>query len=184
MTSYDGKVFYGITADRDLLPDVDLFASCVTEALEELLDRVDHDPRAAWPRRRPASARPPARAPSDAVYLPTTIDALAALLADGRLAGRPDGVVPEGDDEPAEYAALMTAADASAALLAGPGRRVVVVAEVDDPDLPVPMKRVVAVHADPADRAGRRRPRRGPRLVRRPGDRRPPRLSGLGRRAR
>ena len=37
VTSYDGRVFYGITADRDLLPDVDLFGTCVTEALEELL---------------------------------------------------------------------------------------------------------------------------------------------------
>lgn len=37
VTSYDGRVFYGITADRDLLPDVDLFGTCVTEALDELL---------------------------------------------------------------------------------------------------------------------------------------------------
>ena len=41
VTSYDGKVFYGITADRDLLPDADLLGSCVTEALEELLDASD-----------------------------------------------------------------------------------------------------------------------------------------------
>ncbi len=38
VTSYDGNVFYGITADRDLLPDADLFGACVTEALEELLN--------------------------------------------------------------------------------------------------------------------------------------------------
>lgn len=38
VTSYDGRVFYGITADRDLVPDADLLAVCVTEALEELGD--------------------------------------------------------------------------------------------------------------------------------------------------
>lgn len=38
VTSYDGAVFYGITADRDLLPDVDVLGSCLTEALDELLD--------------------------------------------------------------------------------------------------------------------------------------------------
>ena len=26
MTSYDGGVYYGITADRDLLPDIDVLA--------------------------------------------------------------------------------------------------------------------------------------------------------------
>lgn len=38
VTSYDGQVFYGITADRDLLPDADLLGQCLTEALDELLD--------------------------------------------------------------------------------------------------------------------------------------------------
>ena len=38
VTSYDGSVFYGITADRDMLPDVDVLGQCVTEALDELLD--------------------------------------------------------------------------------------------------------------------------------------------------
>ena len=64
-------------------------------------------------------------------------------------------VVAEDDSEEAEYAALMTAADASAALLAGPGRRVVVVAELDrepEPGWTVPLERVVAVHADTEDR--------------------------------
>jgi diacylglycerol O-acyltransferase / wax synthase len=40
VTSYDGQVFYGVTADRDLVPDADLFATCVSEALDELLDTV------------------------------------------------------------------------------------------------------------------------------------------------
>lgn len=38
VTSYDGAVFYGITADRDLVPDVDVLGQCLTEALTELLD--------------------------------------------------------------------------------------------------------------------------------------------------
>lgn len=38
VTSYDGHVFYGVTADRDALPDVDVFGQCVTEALEELVE--------------------------------------------------------------------------------------------------------------------------------------------------
>jgi len=38
VTSYDGRVFYGITADRDLVPDSDVLGQCVTEALTELLD--------------------------------------------------------------------------------------------------------------------------------------------------
>jgi diacylglycerol O-acyltransferase len=33
-------VFYGVTADRDLVPDAETFAVCVSEALDELLDTV------------------------------------------------------------------------------------------------------------------------------------------------
>lgn len=85
------------------------------------------------------------------LYVPATLAILRSLL-DAALPAAPDAVVAEGDDEPAEYAALMTAADASAALLGGPGRRVVIVAEVADPDGAVTLADVVAVHADPADR--------------------------------
>ncbi len=38
VTSYDGSVYYGITADRDRLPDADLLGPCIREALDELLD--------------------------------------------------------------------------------------------------------------------------------------------------
>ena len=38
VTSYDGQVFYGITADRDLVPDADVLAAGISEALDELLD--------------------------------------------------------------------------------------------------------------------------------------------------
>jgi diacylglycerol O-acyltransferase len=40
VTSYDGGVFYGITADRDALPDVDTLGQCLLEALDELKDSV------------------------------------------------------------------------------------------------------------------------------------------------
>ena len=37
VTSYDGNVYYGITADRDALPDLDILGQCITESLEELV---------------------------------------------------------------------------------------------------------------------------------------------------
>ena len=40
LMSYDGGVFYGINADRDAMPDVDVFAQCIEDALAELLDTV------------------------------------------------------------------------------------------------------------------------------------------------
>ncbi len=87
------------------------------------------------------------------VYLPTTTEGLREL-ADGRLLpGDPDRVTATSEDEHAEYDALMTAAEASAALLDGPGRRVVVVAEVEALADPVTLREVVAVHCDTEDRA-------------------------------
>lgn len=40
VTSYDGGVYYGLTADRDLVPDADVLGQCISEALGELLDTV------------------------------------------------------------------------------------------------------------------------------------------------
>lgn len=55
VTSYDGGVYYGITADRDALPDVDVLGQCVLEALDELVDSAsDSRPRA----RRGPGGRP------------------------------------------------------------------------------------------------------------------------------
>ncbi len=55
VTSYDGSVFYGITADRDQLPDVDVFVTCLRDALDELLDTVTGArPRAPRGRRKAA----------------------------------------------------------------------------------------------------------------------------------
>lgn len=53
VTSYDGGVYYGITADRDALPDIDVLGQCITEALDELVDSAsDTRPRAPRGRRK------------------------------------------------------------------------------------------------------------------------------------
>ena len=54
VTSYDGQVFYGITADRDLLPDADVLGAGITEALDELVETASgSSPRARRGRRKP-----------------------------------------------------------------------------------------------------------------------------------
>jgi WS/DGAT/MGAT family acyltransferase len=40
LTSYNGGVFYGLNADRDGMPDVDVIASLIEESLAELVDTV------------------------------------------------------------------------------------------------------------------------------------------------
>jgi hypothetical protein len=84
-------------------------------------------------------------------YLPMTLDLLGQQYAAGQLIV-PLGTVAAADEtEETEYAALMTAADASAELLDGPGRRVVVVVELDAEPAPgqsISLRDVVAVHAD------------------------------------
>ncbi|HET6165743.1 MAG TPA: wax ester/triacylglycerol synthase family O-acyltransferase [Marmoricola sp.] len=53
VTSYDGGVYYGISADRDALPDIDVFGQCVQEALDELVDSAsDSRPRAPRGRKK------------------------------------------------------------------------------------------------------------------------------------
>lgn len=95
------------------------------------------------------------------LYLPTTRAGLAAIVSGEewaavrqRVGGEP--VVPEGDSEDEEYAALMTAADASTALVTDAAevglRRVVVVAEVGQADAAVTLREVVAAHMDTEDR--------------------------------
>ena len=82
------------------------------------------------------------------VYVPGTIADLAAWSASGEVPAEAERFVAPDDTEDGEYAALVEAAAASAGLLRGPGRRVVLVAEVADPDAEVPMTEVVAVHVD------------------------------------
>lgn len=40
VTSYDGGLYYGLNADRDAMPDVDVLAGLIEESLEELLATV------------------------------------------------------------------------------------------------------------------------------------------------
>jgi diacylglycerol O-acyltransferase len=40
VTSYNGGVFFGLTADRDLVPDADILGQCLADALVELQDSV------------------------------------------------------------------------------------------------------------------------------------------------
>jgi hypothetical protein len=58
--SYDGTVFFGVVADRDTVPDLDVLLSAMVASVEELLavaraDRVALEDGA--PRPRPASRR-------------------------------------------------------------------------------------------------------------------------------
>ncbi len=86
------------------------------------------------------------------VYLATTRDGLSHLHATGAMPAGAERVVAPDDDEASEYDALMTAAAVSADLGGPGGRRVVVVAEVAQADVPVAIDDVVAVHADTDDR--------------------------------
>ncbi|MRJ76679.1 wax ester/triacylglycerol synthase family O-acyltransferase [Aeromicrobium sp. SMF47] len=55
VTSYHHKVFFGIVADRDAVPDVDVLAQCIEEALAELVETVEgRRTRAPRGRQRPA----------------------------------------------------------------------------------------------------------------------------------
>ena len=112
------------------------------------------------------------------VYLPATIESLAAVLAKGEIAPSPlhgYGVTPalreayaSGDEEELEYVAMLAAARESLRLLAvtpdAPPRRVVLAADVPDADVTwiaydddpaavligtaVPLSAVAAGHAD------------------------------------
>jgi hypothetical protein len=88
------------------------------------------------------------------VYVPATLTLLRRWRDAAEVPASADRLVAGGADEDHEYAALMGAADASTVLLDGPGRRVVVVGEVTSGDGSgaVPMRDVVAVHADVVDR--------------------------------
>lgn len=63
VTSYNGGVFYGITVDRDAVPDADVLAQCLEESLEELKDSVSQQRRAPRGRKKAGSAK---AAPTDA----------------------------------------------------------------------------------------------------------------------
>ena len=87
------------------------------------------------------------------VYLPLTFERLREFDALGSGPADVEKFVAEDESEEAEYAALMTAADASAELQAGSGRRVVLAADVVELAGAVPKKRWAAVHVDTEDDA-------------------------------
>lgn len=57
VTSYDGGVYFGLTADRDAIPDLDVLAQCLEESLEELVDSAS-DTRQRAPRGRKKASGP------------------------------------------------------------------------------------------------------------------------------
>ena len=71
VTSYDGAVYYGISADRDALPDIEVLAQCVREALDELVDSAS-DTRVRAPRgRRKPVVKPESVSPESSKPQPT-----------------------------------------------------------------------------------------------------------------
>ena len=162
VTSYDAHVYFGLTGDRDAVPDLDVLAQCLVDALEELVDRVSES-RGRAPRRPPngtagsegkggAAGRrssrdrrqwPEGPGMSTRVYVPSSWTGLRDLvMADG--IGPPpfpahavtDGLRAawaEGSEEDWEYAATTAASRSSLAL-------------IDDGD--APRRVVVAVDVD------------------------------------
>jgi diacylglycerol O-acyltransferase / wax synthase len=58
VTSYDGEAYFGLTADRDAISDLDVLAQCLLDSLEELLDTTVRATNARQPTRKaPAAAR-------------------------------------------------------------------------------------------------------------------------------
>lgn len=45
LISYDGGVYFGLYADRDALPDLELLVTCLNESMDELLDRTEQSVR-------------------------------------------------------------------------------------------------------------------------------------------
>lgn len=82
------------------------------------------------------------------VYLPLTPEELGHVHATGVVPAGIERITPEDDAEESEYAALMTAADASAARQDGDVRRVVLAAEPSASDGEIPLSEVRAVHVD------------------------------------
>lgn len=85
------------------------------------------------------------------VYIPATLPGLAGFMEAGAIPASVDRFSAADESEEAEYDALSVAGEDAAALLTGPGRRTVVVADVTDVDAAIRLDQVVAVHADTED---------------------------------
>ena len=51
LTSYDGGVFFGLNADREAMPDVEILAQCIDDAIEEMLATVTLSGKARKPKK-------------------------------------------------------------------------------------------------------------------------------------
>ncbi len=78
VTSYEGEVFFGLTADRDAIYDLKVLAQCLQDALEELLDTTV----------RGAALRQPTRKASPAAKKAAAKKAAARDEAARRIAGQ------------------------------------------------------------------------------------------------
>jgi hypothetical protein len=85
------------------------------------------------------------------VYVPATVVALGAYVRSGVVPSTTDRFVADDETEEAEYAALAEAAEAALGLLDEDGRRVVIVADLDDEDAAFGIDEIEAVHADTDD---------------------------------
>lgn len=56
ITSYDGHVFLGLTADRDAVSDLDVLAQCLDDAVDELLDTTVRARNQRQPTRKASAA--------------------------------------------------------------------------------------------------------------------------------
>ncbi|MFT4166265.1 MAG: wax ester/triacylglycerol synthase family O-acyltransferase [Microlunatus sp.] len=56
ITSYDGQVFLGLTADRDAVSDLDVLAQCLDDAVDELLDTTVRSRSQRQPTRKASAA--------------------------------------------------------------------------------------------------------------------------------
>jgi diacylglycerol O-acyltransferase / wax synthase len=57
VTSYDGNVYFGLSADRDAVPDLEVLGQCVAEALDELVDSTSEARQRAPRGRKRATGR-------------------------------------------------------------------------------------------------------------------------------
>jgi hypothetical protein len=51
LTSYNGGMFFGLNADREAMPDVEVLAQCIDDAIAEMLATVTPSGRPRRPRR-------------------------------------------------------------------------------------------------------------------------------------
>ena len=50
LTSYNGGVFFGLNADREAMPDVDVLAQCIDDAIADMLATITPSGRPRRPR--------------------------------------------------------------------------------------------------------------------------------------